>query len=150
MSTYLIVDNDGPLVVSSNYWDLPECAMGKVLLTVNAGAFRLLLPPAAEGALEDMRAAKICVVSRGPWPAAGLADALEVLFDDSTDSPYAIHTAPAASDRLPLDSDAAGEWTLTAWTRPRRGAPHLALERPCRYRRVPRLPWLRPWEDPSR
>jgi hypothetical protein len=143
----LIVKNHGPLVVASNFWELPESKLGKYLVSVNAGAFRLLLPESLEPALDDMRTAKGVAVSRGPWPAQGLDDAIEILFDDGTRDPFALHTATEAFDRLPLDADAGWEWLFTVWTRPRRGRPHKALERACRYRRSARLPDLRSWED---
>lgn len=143
----LIVGNHGPLIVSSNYWDLPECSLGKVLVSLNAGAFRLLLPPSYEPALADMATAKECVVSRGPWPERRVADAFEVLFDDRTTDPFALHLSANSFDRLPTAEDAAKEWLLTCWTRPRRGAPHKALERRCWYRVVPQIPWLEPRKE---
>lgn len=144
----LEVRNHGPLILSTNYWDTPECKLGRYLVSINAGAFRLLLPDVYESALEDMKTAKGVAVSRGPWAAQRLTDAFEFLFDDGTDSPYALHSSPEAFDRLPTDADAAGEWVFSVWTRPRRGKPHKALERPCRYRRSPQIPDLRPWEEP--
>lgn len=140
----LRIENHGPLITATNFWDLPEAALGKVLVSLNAGAFRVLLPPAAEPDLTDMRLGSECVVSRGPWPQAGLSDAMEILFDDGTSEPFAMCLSPPSFDRLPADSDAGREWVLTVWTRPRRGKPHLALQRPCWYRRVPRIPWPRP------
>ena len=38
----LVVENDGPEIVATNYWELPAAAAGKFLVSVNAGAFRLL------------------------------------------------------------------------------------------------------------
>lgn len=140
----LIIKSHGPLIVASNYWDLPECQLGKILVSTNAGAFRVLLPPVAEPCLDDMRSATECVISRGPWPAASVPDAVEVLFDDASADPFALHLSVAAFDRLPLDSDADHEWVLSVWTRPRRGRPHKALERPCWYRRVGSIPYLKP------
>ena len=49
-------------------------------------------------------------------------------------------------DRLPVAENVTGEWVLSVWTAPRRGKPRQALSRPCRYRIVPRIPWLKPWE----
>jgi hypothetical protein len=80
----LIIHNHGPLIVATNFWDLPESKLGKLLVSLNAGAFRILLPVQAEGYLEDLRSAEGCAVTRGSWPEQGLADAAEVLFDDGT------------------------------------------------------------------
>ena len=142
----LEIKSHGPLITRTNFWDLPESQLGKVFVSLNAGAFRLLLPPSAEPALADMSAAKECVVSRGPWPADDQADGVEILFDDGTDDPFAIHLSVSTAnfDRLPTAENDSSEWLLTVWTRPRRGKPHKALERPCWYRIVPQIPWLKP------
>jgi hypothetical protein len=146
MPEILTISNHGPLITRTNYWDLPAARAGKILVSLNAGAFRLLIPELLEPALPDMMTAKECLVSRGPWPAQGLPDAFEILFDDRTADPYAIHLTPQSFDRLPGDADIATPWVLSAWTRPRRGKPHKAFERPCWYRRVPSIPWLQPRE----
>lgn len=136
---FLVVENDGPRIVATNYWDLPHAALGKVLVTVNAGAFRVLMPPSLELAIEDMRTAKTCLVTRGPWPVGhrsggpGTANNVEILFDDGSDTPYILFLVAAAFDRLPPDSEVGKPCVLSVWTRPRRGVPHMALERPCGY-----------------
>lgn len=139
------IQNHGPLILSSNYWELPEAVAGKFLVSLNAGAFRLLIPANQEGLIPELQTAKGVAISRGPWPAQGLADAFEVLFDDGTSSPYALHCTPESFDRLPTAENVAGEWIFTAWTQPRRGKPRCVLERPCRYRLSPKIPDLRPW-----
>lgn len=146
----LRIQSHGPLILASNFWEGPAAAAGLCYLSLNAGAFRLLLPASQEGFLGDMRAAKGCAISRAPWPAGRAADALEVLFDDDTPGPFALHLPvhPDNLDRLPLPVDVATEWVLSVWTQPRRGRPHKALERPCRYRLSPSLPDLRPWGEP--
>ncbi len=142
----LAVQNHGPLIVASNYWTLPAARAGRVLISINAGAFRLLIPASQEPMIADMLTAKEILVTRAPWPEAGLLDAFEVLFDDRTDDPFALHLSPASFDRVPEDADIAIPWLFTAWTAPRRGRPHKALERACWYRRAPSIPWLRPRE----
>ena len=146
----LIVENHGPLIIRSNFWDLPETTE-KYLVSVNAGAFRLLLPRSMEGFLEDMQVARGCAITRGPWPNSPrgrIADAAEILFDDATDNPFALHCESQTFDHMPLPSDVAGEWVLTVWTAPRRGKPRQALSRPCRYRLASHIPWLKPWSEP--
>lgn len=141
----LRIENHGPLITATNFWDLPEARLGKVIVSCNAGAFRVLLPVQHEPALADMATAGECLVSRGPWPAQRLADAFEILFDDGTADPFALHLSPESfAGTTPIPADAGKEWLLTVWTRPRRGKPHKALERPCWYRVVPRIPWLKP------
>jgi hypothetical protein len=139
----LRIDNHGPLITGANYWDMDFAREGKFFLSTNAGAFRLLIPPSQEAAIQDMRTAAEVIVSRGPWPEGQQADALEVLFDDGSADPLALWLDLRSVDRVPADSDAGRELIFSAWTKPRRGRPHKALERPAWYRLAPRLPYMR-------
>ncbi len=56
--TTLVVGNNGPDIRSTNYWQSEYAKGGIVFLSMNAGAFCLLLPPALESTLADMRTAK--------------------------------------------------------------------------------------------
>lgn len=142
----MIITNHGPLIEASDYWESEYAARGVVYLSVNAGAFRLLLPDVLKPLLlDDMRSAREVVVSRGPWPEQGRDDALELLFDDGSTAPFSLHMGLEQVDRLPLDSDAGKQWIASVWTAPRRGRPQKALERKAYYRRVDRLPCLRPY-----
>jgi hypothetical protein len=141
----LEVKNDGPLITHTNYFGSEHARRGKVFLSINAGTVRLLLPASLEGEIADMRGASEVILSRGPWPAQRRKDALEIMFEDFTDDPWCLHTTPEQWDRLPLDTDGLAGWRLAVWV----AGPHLALDLPLRYRRVPSLPWLRPWDDES-
>jgi hypothetical protein len=143
----LRIENHGPLIVASNFWEPPECYEEKFFLSTNAGAFRLLVPRSQEPAVSEMATAREIIVSSGPWPAAGRDDGIELLFDDGTETPFVLHVSVESLDRLPLDADAGREWIFSAWTAPRRRGPHKGLERPAWYRRVPRIPWLKPREE---
>jgi hypothetical protein len=105
----------------------------------------LLLPTGWEREVEEMRSAKHAIVSRGPFPQHNLPDAVEILLDDGSDSPYSIDLAIEQCNPLPTDEDAGKEWVFAVWTAPRRGKPHKAMERPCYYRRVASLPCLEPF-----
>ena len=143
---FIRFENDGPLILKTNYWQTPIAKANKLFLSINAGAFRLLLPTQLEGQVREMRTATMAIVSRGPWPKAQLADALEILFDDGTQDPYCLHLTTHACDRLPLDENQGGDWSLTAWGHLVGERPRLLLDLPCGYRRVRALPDLRPWE----
>ena len=97
---FLRIRNDGPRIVSTNFWNLPEAAAGS-LLSTNAATFRLLVPDSQRGSLADMTTAPIAVVSRGCWTAVGRSDGIEILFDDGTDSPFALWLSVESCDRLP-------------------------------------------------
>lgn len=147
----LRIDNHGPLVTGTNFFASDLARAGRVYLSTNAGAFRLLVPPALEGIVSEMAAGTVAVISRGPWPAERLPDALEVMLDDGTGAPWSCHLDPGSLDRMPLDADAGREWVFTVWTRPRRAGsrPHKALERPAFYRRAESLPYLLPYSPPT-
>lgn len=140
----ITVENHGPLVIATNYFDGPLARRGLIFCSVNAGAIRVLLPPAAWPSLGDMRAAKECVISRGPWAAQRIAEAVEILFDDTSDNPFSLHLTPESFDLLPAEPEPGREWILSVWTQ-KDGAPHKAMERICHWRRSSELPDLRPW-----
>jgi hypothetical protein len=140
----ITVSNHGPLITATNYWDSELARLSKLWVSVNAGAIRILLPPSLYGALADMRTARECVLSRGPWPEERQADAIEILWDDGSDLPYALHLTPASFDLLPAQPEPRREWVVSVWT-VKDGKPHKALERICHWRRVERIPCLLAW-----
>jgi hypothetical protein len=87
----LTITNNGAEISSTNFWETALAQTGNVFLSLNADCFRLLLPESVEDKLIEMQTARTVVVSRGPWPAGGKVDAVEVLFDDGTETPFVIH-----------------------------------------------------------
>jgi hypothetical protein len=144
MAQIISVQNHGPLIVASNYWASDLAAAGKLWVSVNAGAIRVLLPRARWSDVNDMRQAKYCVLSRGPWPAEGQPEGIEIMWEDGSDAPYALHLTPASFDVLPGEPEAGREWVLSVWTE-KDGVPHKAIERICHWRRVAKIPSLAPW-----
>ena len=62
--TNLIFANNGPLLISSNYWESDLARAAYLYLSINAGAFRLLVPESQRSIISDMRhGAKYVVVS---------------------------------------------------------------------------------------
>lgn len=127
-------DNHGPLITRTDYWETEYAGGGKIYCSVNAGAIRVLLPPSKYGDLASMRAAQYCVLSRGPWPEVGAPEAVEILFEDHSSAPYAIHLTAQSFDALPDEPLAGREWVVSVWTL-KDGRPHKALERACHWRR---------------
>ena len=78
MAAHLFIENDGPEILSTNFWQSALARAGTFYLSTNAGAFRLLVPTQHQGSLREMRRAHTCIVSRGPWPAQRLPEALEL------------------------------------------------------------------------
>jgi len=138
------VTNHGPLILASSYWESEIERAGKLFCSVNAGAIRLLLPRSLRALINEWRTAEYAIFSRGPWPEMQRADAVEIVWEDHTDSPHAIHLTPESFDALPAKPPPDREWIVSVWDL-KKDRPHKALERRCYWRRVPRLPWLRPW-----
>ena len=83
----LTIENDGPEILSSDFWDSEMAKDEYFHLSINAGAARLLIPDSRIGEVKEMEACKLVILSRGPWPQAGIKDAIEVLFYN-TDTLY--------------------------------------------------------------
>lgn len=142
----LQIENHGPLITSTNYWGSELEQAGKVFVSVNAGAIRLLVPMSKRELIEEIRQAEYAVLSRGPWVEVGASKAIEMLFEDRSDSPYAIHLTPESFDLLPAEPPKDQEWVLSVWDS-KKGRPHKAVERVCHWRRAPKIPWLKPWKE---
>ncbi|MEW6095681.1 MAG: hypothetical protein AB1567_04025 [bacterium] len=137
----IIVQNNGAEIIYTNYWQSEYAQRGFFYLSINAGTFRLLVPTHHEVEIADWEKATEVIVSRGPWPQTGKLDAVEILFEDGTSNPYAIHLGSESVDRMPLDTDQDHTWRFTVWM-----ANGKRLEFPCRYRVVKSLPCLEEWK----
>jgi hypothetical protein len=143
----LIITNSGPLIVSTNFWETSLAAQGLAHLSINARAFRLLMPPELEETIPEMATGKLVVVSRPRNPSKY---DLEIMFDDGTDDPYCLHLSAGQVSNWPArEDDGRDDLEFTVWTQPRRGeGPHQALRRPAAYRSVGSVPCLKPWKKP--
>lgn len=137
----LEIRNRGQLIASTNYWDSEHADRGFLFLSWNSGAARLLVPDAAKSLLREMRWASEVIVSRGPWTDQGGRDALELLWEDGSDAPFAVHLVAEQTDRLIPEEQQGGGFVVAVWTR---GG--LNGRWPGRYRVSNSLPDLRPWE----
>ena len=148
-------ENDGPRVVRTTYFETLMAERGFLHLSVNAGAFRLLVPRAAAMDFAEMRTAEYVVVTQGAWtpPPVPQPDgtrrmrppaenAMELLFEDHSASPYAVVLPPSQCFGSPSRQDA-GRTDLRCLVYSE--GPTLELEIPARYRRASRLPCLKPW-----
>lgn len=138
----LQISNKGQAIASTNYWNGDHAKAGLLYLTWNAGAGRLLLPDSQKSMLPEMRSAKYVIVSRGPWTDQGGRDALELLFEDDTDSPFCVHLVAEQTDRLIPETEQGAEFVITVWTR---GGEKLRLS--GKYRTVETLPCLDKWSE---
>lgn len=134
--------NDKQAIVKTNYWDSEYASLGKIYLSWNAGAGRLLIPDVLEQSISELRGAKYVVISRGPWPETGKQDALEIMFEDGSDSPFCFHIGSEQGDRLLPITDQGGGFDITVWTREGE-----QLRLPAKYRVVKAIPCLQVWQE---
>jgi hypothetical protein len=137
--------NAGARITDTNYWGSELEQRGLVFVSVNAGHIRLLIPRSTSKEVKGMkRGCRFCVLSRGPWIAAGLTlpEAVEILFEDGSNSPYALHLSPELFDVLPSAPESGKRWRLSIWTY--QGRPRKIFQTTCYWRRAPMLPWLKP------
>ena len=138
----LTITNNGSDLASTNYWDGEHARAGFFYLSWNAGAGRLLVPDSRLADLQEMGTASYVIVSRGPWPARGAREGIELLFEDGSDAPFCLHLSAEQSDRLLPDVDQGGGFEIAAWTRSGRAAAW-----PGKYRKVAQIPCLDPWSE---
>lgn len=135
------IENDGPLLKSTNYWQTDNAAAGLFFLSTNAGCVRLLVPPRKRPEIADMtRNVREIVLTRGMFE--GVADTVEIMFEDGSETPFCIHIDPKQVDRLWLPADQAKRWRFAIWTEQGKVAEFAR----CYLRRAPRLPYAARWQ----
>lgn len=148
-----LIENNGPLIVSTSYWKTERAKLGLIFCSVNAGAIRMLLPKklaSDQRILDDMDTAKVCLLTRGvlKLPAAPPAEeGIELMWDDGSVSPFAIYLTAEAFDMLPAEPPPGGRsWMVTIWVEDEAtGQPRHVRTFPCYWRRADRLPYLKPY-----
>jgi hypothetical protein len=136
----IAITNDGARLLGTNYWSTPQAQAGYLFVSWNASCFRLLVPAAAGWMIPEMRSGHEVIITRGPWPDKNRTEALELMFEDASDSPFAVHIGVEQSDRLIPECGQGAGLAVTVYT-----AQGPALELPARYRIMPQLPCLEPW-----
>ncbi len=135
-------ENDGQNILRTNYFDSPASKMGYVFLTINAGAFRLLVPDEmAKSLIAEVATAKEVIVSRGIWEVKGGIDALEIMFEDDSDNPFCFHISTKQVHTLPAVTDCNKQWLFAVYNSKGKVA-----EYPCWYRIVEKLPCCEPYK----
>ena len=129
--------NNGPEIVSTNYWDHEYCQKGYFYLTWNAGAGRLLIPEVQFPLISEMKTGNDVIISRGSLNGK---DSYEILFEDYTEQPFSIHIGTDQSDRTLPSADTKKSFIFSVWTKDGFVKSFLA-----KYRMVKDLPCLEPW-----
>lgn len=135
-----VIENHGPLLLSSNYFGGELEEGGKYFVSCNAGCVRILWPRCRRREVNDMRTSAYVILTRGLYEGA---EGLEILFEDKSPSPYCLHLTDASADLLPGDPGEVQQWTVAVWMW-REDKPAKVLERRAHWRRVATLPHLQP------
>ena len=145
MDDFIKVENHGPLITGSNYWECDYAVRGYFYLSINAGTFRLLLPDSRRGDVADMRVGlRHVIVSMLPVDQfAPSKYVCEWLCEDHSEDPWTAYLSEGQIDRHPTAEDVGKEWLATVWIR-KRGKPHKVFERPAYFQIVPKIPWGTP------
>ncbi len=93
--------------------------------------------------LRELRGAREVIVSRGPWVSQGGRDALELLWEDGSAAPFAVHLVAEQTDRLIPAYQQGGGFVVTARTRAGQKG-----RWPGRYRVVAEIPCLAALDQP--
>jgi hypothetical protein len=139
MSYLISIHNDGGEIVSTNYWQSDLAAGGKFFLSFNAGTVRLLVPPILIETLREMETGKTIVLTLGEHQRK--EGAVELLFDDGSNAPFAILLDPVQLERRWPTADDGREVPFAVYTTTGK-----SLVRTCFLRRTRKLPYLKPWK----
>lgn len=139
MNNLITMINDGQRIIKTNYWQTEHAKQGFVYLSWNAGAGRLLIPENQTQIISEIKTGKYVIVSCGKWDGR---DAIELLFEDGTDTPYSINIVSGQTDRLLPETDQGGGFVISVWTENGK-----QLELPGKYREVESIPYLKAWSE---
>lgn len=148
MEDLIIIDNKGAELANTNYWDHPMARQGFVYLTWNAGAARLLVPDTLVPMIPDWtRGVSLVVLSTGLLDDDPARPAIELMFEDGSDAPFALHFLTSQSDRDTLTvstADAKKARPFALWTRA-----GCVWRSTIRVRAAGSLPCMAPWQEPA-
>jgi len=140
-NTLLTITNNKGDIVDTNYWQTEWAKQGRLFMSSYAGTSRLLVPPNLRSSINNMRrGAKHVVISTGIMCGR---ECVEWLFEDDTDTPFAIHIEAYACDVLFRHDNTPREWKASVWDK-QNGLLIKCFELPAYWRHVAYLPCLKP------
>jgi len=127
------------LLASTNFWETEFERQGLIYLSFHRNCFRVLLPRALAPSLAQLETAFEVIVSRGPWPEVGKHDAIELLFEDGSSSPFCFHIGVEQCGFLPSPyAMPAPVMSCAVYAAPDK----IALEMRAYFRHAPYIPYL--------
>jgi len=140
----ILIANDGRKITATNYWGTAIARAGAMLISVNAGDARLLVPRAALPVVAELtRNVKHVVLSTGYWREVGQRHALEWLAEDETDNAsFVIVDVDQTQGIGQIPRGEIRQMTASIWVEGPDG-PEMRAEFPAYLRSVSELPCLR-------
>jgi hypothetical protein len=137
----IMVQNKGKEIIETNYWESQQAKNNFFHLTINAGAFRLLVPEKYEHLIQEFRTGEYCIISRGRFSNSSHPYIrYELLFEDHTKYPYGLWIDAEQVCPQPSKDDSGKKFTLSVWTK---GCKKV-LEMDAYFRVVDNVPHMKP------
>jgi hypothetical protein len=133
------IANNKKDIVSTNYFKSSRANEGLMFLTCSAGAFRLLMPDQHLHCLSELKRANSVIITRGKYESL---DVIEIMFEDETQQPVALHISCEQCDREFPTEDSQDVFEFSLWTRLQK---EFSVE--CRYRYRENVPYLKKWGE---
>lgn len=133
----ITIENHGPLIVATNFWNSPLNASGQFYASCHAGCIRVLVPDMHREVINECRMSVcgVCLCAE---------EGIELFFDTGPFTSCTIQVGVIACDVLPDEPKEGAALVVSLWTG-KKGVPHKSLERKCFWKRVPKLPCVRAW-----
>lgn len=136
----IIIENNGPEIVKTNFWETEWNERGRFYLSVNAGTFRLLVPDAHFHWYPEIQNTKEVVITQG-IDRIQKKEMVEILFDDHTNYPIVLCLAKAQTDRVGTSKHEGYPFLVYL-----EGC-FLVSRFTCYWRQAKTLPYLKPWKQ---
>ena len=145
-SRFFHITNNGPEVISTNFWDKYFLPGKAYYVSINAEAFRLLIQKKAEFLIPQMTEnVTEVIITEGEFE--GHPYSFELMFEDGSPTPFALHTGSEVFQTLPGPRYYIKERTyvFSVWKAGPNNEPIKCLELPARLRKTKKLPYMKPW-----
>ena len=139
---HFVFHNDGPTLVSCDFWDTAFAQTGLCFLSLHAGVGRLLLPPAQAYVQKAMMGAHAVLITLGEWE--GHPNSAELMWEDGRIAPFCLMLCPTQIQG-PMAVGPNSRLEIHTYVRGGDGRPIRTGEWPAGVRVAETLPYRRSW-----
>ena len=108
----IVFENEGPLLIETNYWLTDHARNGFCWITANAGALRFLLPKPSEYLIKEILTGKSVTIE----PSIVIKGYIDIVFEDGTPAPFNLAMSPRAMDFNPQKLGTGCDIPFTVYT----------------------------------